>query len=58
MILDVVGGDYTEAALSTIARHGRLLVVGFAAGIPRVPLNLALLNSASLIGVAWSEDLE
>ncbi len=58
VILDVVGGDYAEAALRTIARHGRFLVVGFAAGIPRVPLSLALLNSASLIGVAWSEDLD
>jgi NADPH2:quinone reductase len=57
VILDVVGGDYAEAALRTIARHGRFLVVGFAAGIPRVPLNLALLASASIIGVAWSEDL-
>lgn len=57
VILDVVGGDYAEAALRTIARHGRFLVVGFAAGIPRVPLNLALLSSASIIGVAWSEDL-
>jgi NADPH2:quinone reductase len=58
IIVDVVGGDYAEAALRTIARHGRFLIVGFAAGVPRVPLNLALLKSASLIGVAWSEDLE
>ena len=57
VILDVVGGDYAEAAFRAIAQHGRFLVVGFAAGIPRMPLNLALLNSASLIGVAWSADL-
>ena len=57
VILDVVGGDYAEAALRTIARRGRYLVVGFAAGIPRVPLNLPLLSSASIVGVAWSEDL-
>ena len=58
VILDVVGGEYAEAALRTIARHGRYLVVGFAAGIPRVPLNLVLLKSASIVGVAWSEDLD
>jgi len=58
VVLDVVGGDYAEAALRTIARRGRYLVVGFAAGIPRVPLNLALLNSVSILGVAWSEDLD
>jgi NADPH:quinone reductase len=57
VILDVVGGDYAEAAFRTIARRGRYLVVGFAGGIPRLPLNLALLSSASIVGVAWSADL-
>jgi NADPH2:quinone reductase len=57
VVVDPVGGDYAEAALRTIARRGRYLVVGFAAGIPRVPLNLPLLSSASIVGVAWSEDL-
>jgi NADPH2:quinone reductase len=33
---------------------GRLLVVGFAAGeIPRIPLNLTLLKSTSIVGVFW-----
>ena len=56
-ILDVVGGDYAEAALRAIAQGGRLLVVGFAAGIPRLPMNLVLLNRAKILGVAWSADL-
>jgi NADPH:quinone reductase len=53
VILDAVGGDYTEAALRAIAWNGRLLVVGFPAGIPRIPLNLALLKSCEIVGVFW-----
>ena len=53
VIYDPVGGDYTEAALRAIAWAGRLLVVGFPAGIPRLPLNLALLKSCQIVGVFW-----
>ena len=44
VIYDPVGGDYSEAALRSIAWEGRLLVVGFPAGIPKLPLNLTLLE--------------
>src|SRR3984957_11326225 len=44
VIYDGIGGDYTEAALRAIAWQGRHLVVGFTAGIPKLPLNLALLK--------------
>src|SRR5262245_5241811 len=37
VIYDPVGGDYSEAALRSIAWEGRLLVVGFPAGIPKLP---------------------
>jgi NADPH:quinone reductase len=53
VIYDPVGGDYCEAALRAIAWEGRLLVVGFPAGIPRLPLNLALLKSCQIVGVFW-----
>ncbi len=53
LIYDPVGGDYTEAALRAIAWEGRLLVVGFPAGIPRLPLNLTLLKSCDVRGVFW-----
>jgi NADPH:quinone reductase len=55
VILDPVGGDYTEAALRAIGWEGRYLVVGFTAGIPRLPLNLTLLKSCEVIGVFWGE---
>jgi NADPH:quinone reductase-like Zn-dependent oxidoreductase len=53
VILDPVGGDYTEAALRTIAWEGRFLVVGFPAGIPRLSLNLPLLKGCEVCGVFW-----
>lgn len=53
VIYDPVGGDYSEAALRSIAWEGRFLVVGFPAGIPRLPLNLTLLKSCQVVGVFW-----
>jgi NADPH2:quinone reductase len=53
VVYDPVGGDYSEAALRAIAWEGRFLVVGFPAGIPRLPLNLTLLKSCQVIGVFW-----
>jgi NADPH:quinone reductase len=56
VIYDPVGGDLAEAAFRSIAWRGRYLVVGFAQGeIPALPLNLALLKGASLVGIFWGE---
>lgn len=56
VIYDPVGGGYTEPAFRSIGWRGRYLVVGFANGeIPRLPLNLALLKGASIVGVFWGE---
>jgi NADPH2:quinone reductase len=55
VIYDGVGGDYTEAALRAIAWQGRHLVVGFPAGIPKLPLNLPLLKGCQIVGVFWGE---
>jgi NADPH2:quinone reductase len=56
VIYDAVGGPYTEPAFRSIAWRGRLLVVGFAAGeIPKLPLNLALLKGAAVVGVFWGD---
>ena len=55
VILDPVGGDFSETAFRLMAPYGRHLVIGFVAGdIPRMPLNLALLKEASLVGVFWN----
>ena len=50
---DPVGGDYAEPALRAMGWEGRYLVVGFPAGIPRIPLNLTLLKSCDIRGVFW-----
>ncbi len=53
VIYDAVGGDYAEPALRAMAWKGRYLVVGFPAGIPRIPLNLTLLKGCQIMGVFW-----
>jgi len=56
VIYDPVGGPYSEPAFRSIAWRGRHLVVGFAAGeIPKLPLSLALLKGASVVGVFWGD---
>jgi NADPH2:quinone reductase len=54
VVYDPVGGKYSEPALRATAWEGRFLVIGFAAGeIPKIPLNLTLLKSCSVVGVFW-----
>lgn len=56
VVYDPVGGDLAEPAFRSIAWRGRYLVVGFAQGtIPALPLNLALLKGAAIVGVFWGE---
>lgn len=50
IVLDPVGGNFSEAALRNLAVGGRHLVLGFAAGIPRIPLNLPLVRRCRIIG--------
>lgn len=53
VVYDAVGGDYAEPAIRALAWKGRFLVVGFPAGIPKIPLNLALLKGCQIVGVFW-----
>jgi NADPH:quinone reductase len=55
VIFDAIGGDYSEAALRAIAWEGRFLVIGFPAGIAKIPLNLALLKGCDIVGVFWGD---
>jgi len=55
VVLDPVGGQFSEAAFRAIGWQGRHLVVGFTAGIPMLPLNLSLLKGASIIGVFYGD---
>lgn len=53
IVYDAVGGDYAEPAVRALNWEGRFLVVGFPAGIPKLPLNLTLLKSCQIVGVFW-----
>lgn len=54
VVYDPVSGAWSEAAFRSLAPGGRHLVIGFASGeIAKLPLNLALLKRASLVGVDW-----
>lgn len=59
VVYDPVGGSAFDASVSSMARNGRLLVVGFASGdIPSLRANLALVKEFSLIGVLWGSFVE
>jgi len=59
VVYDPVGGPYTEPAVRSLAREGRYLVLGFAAGeIPKIPLNLILLKTSALVGAYWGPSID
>jgi len=54
LVVDPVGGDRFTDSLRSLAREGRLLVIGFTGGeIPQVKVNRLLLNNISVVGVGW-----
>jgi len=54
VVYDPVGGDAAMAAMRSLARRGRLLVIGFAAGdVPQFPANYLLVKHISVVGVYW-----
>jgi NADPH2:quinone reductase len=54
VVFDPVGGSDFREYLRCVAWNGRYLVVGFAGGdIPNMGLNLVLLKSISVVGVAY-----
>jgi NADPH:quinone reductase len=56
VVYDPIGAAMAEPAIRALAWKGRYLIIGFAGGsIPRVPLNLALLKGADIIGVRAGE---
>jgi len=51
VVLDPVGGPYSEPAMRAMSWGSRFVVVGFASGeIARIPLNLVLLKGVSVLG--------
>lgn len=54
---DPVGGDTFHQVRRCMNWDGRLLVIGFVAGIPDAPTNHALLKNYSIVGVHWGASL-
>jgi NADPH2:quinone reductase len=54
---DPVGGDTFHQVRRCMAWDGRLLVIGFVAGIADAPTNHILLKSYSVVGVHWGASL-
>ncbi len=52
VVIDPVGGPYSEPALRGLARGGTFITLGYAAGtIPCIPLNLVLLKGITVRGM-------
>jgi NADPH2:quinone reductase len=54
---DPVGGDTFHQVRRCMAWDGRLLVIGFVAGIPEAPANHVLLKNYSIVGVHWGASI-
>lgn len=54
IVIDPVGGRFFEAALRTLLPRGRMVVVGFAGGLPAVAKsNYLLIKHISVVGSNW-----
>jgi NADPH2:quinone reductase len=47
---DPVGGDLFDAALSSLAWGGRILLIGFVGGVPKIPANRLLVKHRAALG--------
>ena len=56
VVIDPVGGDRFTDSLRSLARDGRVVVVGFTGGsIPEVKVNRLLLRNTEVVGAGWGE---
>jgi NADPH2:quinone reductase len=56
VVIDMLGGDFFDAALRALAWRGRLVVVGFAAGrIPTLKANYLLVKNIEVSGLQISD---
>jgi NADPH2:quinone reductase len=56
IVLDMLGGDFFDAAVRALAWCGRLVVIGFAAGrIPALKMNYVLLKNIEVSGLQGSD---
>lgn len=56
VVVDPVGGDRLAQSLRCTVARGRLVTLGFVAGVPTVPVNKLLVRNADLLGVDWDPE--
>lgn len=55
-VVNPVGGELSEPAFRSLRRGGRFVTVGYASGvIPRIPLNLVLVNGVHVFGFQFQD---
>ena len=54
---EICGGDLFEPCMRVMNSYGRLLVIGFVAGIPKAQMNLPLVKGFSIVGVRSGAEL-
>jgi len=56
VFLDPVGGDVFDASIRALARRGRAVIIGFAAGkVPVIKGSYLLLKNISVAGMQWTD---
>ena len=53
VVLDPVGGDHFFEAFKCVKWGAHMLVIGFAASIPKIPANIALVKNTTIHGIYW-----
>jgi len=56
VVFDPVGGERLIESVRVLAPEGRLISVGFVAGIPHLPVNELLVRNLTLLGADWPPD--
>jgi NADPH:quinone reductase len=51
VVADLVGGTYAEPAMRCLAFKGRYLSIGFAAGVPHIPMHVIFNKNGALLGI-------
>lgn len=52
-LYDPIGGELGETCLRALGEDGQYIVIGFVAGIPKLPANQVLLRNRRVTGVDW-----
>ena len=53
VLYDPIGGELGETCLRALGEDGQYVVIGFVAGIPKLPANQILLRNRRVTGVDW-----